>query len=821
MIIAYGLFFSAVSLREHAAYQTTAFDLGNMDQAAWGSLFGRPLAYTNWDTEGTRLGNHVDPILILLSPFYLLHNGAGTLLVLQSFALALGALPIYALARRAFRSALGRQRERSWRVAELPALVFAAVYLLFPALQAANLFDFHPTTLEAPLIAFALYFVESRRHRALFVTALLIMACKEDATLAVVALGLYTVLRGMWHRRRDPSVPTRPAMLAGLALMVTGIVWFVVAVQVIIPHFNLGGKSPHLGGYRELGRGPADILRTLLTDPAKVMAVVLIPPKLIYLRDLFTPILFTSLLAPLALVPALPTLALNLLSHNVPIYTLEKFHYAAPLAPTVVVSGAYGTATLLRQLRNRLPALPADRAAYGVSLVILAATLVYQRGHGFTPLGPRFNWPEITPRARLADEFVRLIPPGVPVSAQSRLNPHLSNRRLIYLFPKIADAEYVLFDVTADSWPVHPNDVRHVYDELTAGGYGILAAQDGFVLLKRGEPNKVPPDDFYDFLRADDPAWPVEVDFGDRLHLRGFDLETDEEGRAMLATYWQTQPSTPADDLRIYPFYYDEATGEIIEDTEQRPLVGSLWYPTSRWRPDETIRLTTLPWDVGPEAAVAVGVIAGRDWWHDLRLPTDVLSGTAVVRPVFDGTALQLAWLREGHPSVEERLFTLPATPEGPARARFGDVATLLGYDLHCLACDPPNPGNPTTLTISRAADGDASLALTLFWQARTRTDRSYTVFTHLIGPDGQLASQQDNPPRDGTRPTDTWLAGELLVDPYRLAIPAGLAAGIYRIEVGMYDAVSGERLPAFDAGANRLPDDRLLLPASIELPTP
>lgn len=821
MIVAYGLFFSAVSLREHAAYQTTAFDLGNMDQAVWNSLYGRPLAYTNWDTEGTRLGYHVDPILILLSPFYLLHNGAGTLLILQSFALALGALPIYALARRAFRAASGRQRDRSWRVAEWPALVFAAAYLLFPALQAANLFDFHPTTLEAPLIAFALYFVESRRHRALFVTALLIMACKEDATLAVVALGLYTVLRAAWHRRSDPSLPARPAILAGLALIVTGIVWFVVAVYVIIPHFNLGGKSPYLGAYRELGRGPVDILRTLLTDPAKVMAVVLIPPKLIYLRDLFTPVLFTSLLAPLALVPALPTLALNLLSHNVPLYTLEKFHYAAPLAPTVVVSGAYGTVALLRLLRNRFPGLPADRAAYGLSFIVLAASLLYQRGHGFTPLGTRFNWPEITPRAELADEFVRLIPPGVPVSAQSRLNPHLSNRPLIYLFPKIAEAEYVLFDVTADTWPVHPNDVRRVFDELIAGDYGVRAAQNGFVLLKRGEQNKALPDRFYDFLLADDPSWPVEAGFGDRLRLRGFDLETDEKGRAMLATYWQAQPALSGEDLRIYPFYYDEATGEIIEDTEQRPLVGLLWYPTSRWRPTETIRLTTLPWEVGPEAMVAVGVLAGRDWWHDRRLPTEVLTGTAVVRPVFDGTALQLAQLRENRPRVEERLFTLPATPQHVAEVGFGDVATLLGYDINCPACEGLVVSNPSGLTVGRPADGDTSLTLTLFWRARARTDQSYTVFTHLIGPDGRLVSQQDNPPRDGTRPTDTWLAGELLVDPYRLAIPAGLAAGIYRIEVGLYDAVSGEHLPAFDAGGTRLPDDRLLLPVTVELRNP
>jgi len=816
MVIAYVLFFSFVTLQKHAAYQTTAFDLGNMDQAVWGTLHGRLLPYTNWDTEGTRLGYHVDPILILLSPFYLLHAGAETLLVLQSLILALGAWPIYALSRRVFsRAVAGAPDAGVGRAAELPALVFAASYLLFPALEAANMFDFHPTALVAPLLAFAFYFAESRRHRALFVTALLIMACKEDMTLVVIALGLYTILRTFWNRRADPSVRWRPATVAGLALILAGVVWFLIAVYGIIPHFNVGGKSPYLGGYAAVGGSPAGILRTLFTNPAKIAAVVLTPEKLTYLRNLFTPVLFTSLLSPLTLLPMLSTLALNLLSHNATLYTLEKYHYAAPLVPSVVISAAYGSAFLVRLVIKRWPRWTASKASMGISIAVLISTLLYHGGHGFTPLGARFRWYQITPHARLADKFVREIPPGVPVSAQSKLNPHLSNRSLIYMFPKIADAEYVLFDASADSWPAHPNDVRRIYDELTAGDYGVLDAADGFVLLKRGEANKTLPDSFYDFVRGGHPDWPVEVNFEGQLVLRGFDLQQDEVGRTSLVTYWQALHPLNLD-YRIYPFYYEEVAGRITEDTEKRPLVGLLWHPTSQWQPGETVRLTTLPWKVGADSNVGVGVLAGQDWWHDHRLSSEIITGTAVVRDAFGGTALQVARLIDGHPQVDARQFALPAAPQYEVYARFAQVAALTGFDLSCPVCRQETSPDGSRLVIGSLPDREATLSLNLYWRSLQATDVSYTVFVHLLGPDGRVVSQRDSPPLSGARPTDTWLPPEMLVDRYILSLPAGMKTGTYSIELGFYDSVTGKRLPAFGRTDEPLPDDRRLLPVTL-----
>ena len=80
------------------------FDIGNMDQAVWNTLHGHLFRFTNrgadWEGPPTRLGIHVEPILLLVALFYLIHSGPETLLILQTMALALGAIPLFLLGRR-------------------------------------------------------------------------------------------------------------------------------------------------------------------------------------------------------------------------------------------------------------------------------------------------------------------------------------------------------------------------------------------------------------------------------------------------------------------------------------------------------------------------------------------------------------------------------------------------------------------------------------------------------------------------------------------------------------------------------------------------
>jgi hypothetical protein len=137
------------------------------------------------------------------------------------------------------------------------------------------------------------------------------------------------------------------------------------------------------------------------------------------------------------------------------------------------------------------------------------------------------------------------------------------------------------------------------------------------------------------------------------------------------------------------------------------------------------------------------------------------------------------------------------AEPEIPRRtdASLGEHLRLEGYRLAQATVSP----------------GDR-LLLTLYWRAEEPIEEDYTVFVHLQKADGGLAAQQDNPPVRGTRPTDGWVPGELIEDPYEIEIPFDATSGEYVLGTGMYDSATIERLVAFGPGGERLSEGRVVL---------
>ncbi|MFN8484817.1 MAG: glycosyltransferase family 39 protein [Anaerolineae bacterium] len=118
-------------------------------------------------------------------------------------------------------------------------------------------------------------------------------------------------------------------------------------------------------------------------------------------------------------------------------------------------------------------------------------------------------------------------------------------------------------------------------------------------------------------------------------------------------------------------------------------------------------------------------------------------------------------------------------------QATLGDRVGLAGYDL---AQGSVKPGG--------------NVELTLYWHPQGRLDRSLKVFTHVVGPDGKIIGQADAIPANGGRPTTGWRPGEYIADRYVIPLERNAAPGRYQIEVGLYDAATGERLPVKVDGA-------------------
>ena len=251
LILLYAGWFTFLSFRRYEALDTGGLDLGNMDQATWNTLHGCFLCETNLEGIDNRLAHHVEPIFVLIAPLYLIHSGPRTLLLLQAVVVALGALPVYWIARDRLTNRWG-------------ALAFAAAYLLFPALQAATLDEFHPVTLAPTFLLFAFYSSERDKPVGYFAFLVLALGCKEEISLMVTLLGLYILF-------------VRRARKLGLATTLLGLCWFVVAVYGVIPRFNPEGSSPFLSYYDHLGENPVEMAWTLITQPR--LALELIPRR--------------------------------------------------------------------------------------------------------------------------------------------------------------------------------------------------------------------------------------------------------------------------------------------------------------------------------------------------------------------------------------------------------------------------------------------------------------------------------------------------------------------------------------------------------------
>ena len=132
-----------------------------------------------------------------------------------------------------------------------------------------------------------------------------------------------------------------------------------------------------------------------------------------------------------------------------------------------------------------------------------------------------------------------------------------------------------------------------------------------------------------------------------------------------------------------------------------------------------------------------------------------------------------------------------PLSPAHPVEALWGDMILLQGYDLN---------------------QSEESLDLTVYWQARHEMDSSYKVFVHLIDPDsGAIVAQDDAVPRRWTYPTTAWQRDEVIRDAISLSL-SEVPPAQYHLWIGLYDTLTGERLPVRASGGERYPGDAVSL---------
>ena len=392
VVLAYLAVVGGLAAARHAMFQTQVWDLGVFVQSFWNTTQGR--FFENSLEGASHLRTHFSPFLVLLVPAYAAAPTPYMLLWMQSFALALAAVPLFALA--------------SARLGRGAALVVTAAYLLYPWLHAVNLFDFHEEPFAVPLI-FAAYLAIERRR---FVPAALCLALaaltKESATLVVVCVGFSLLLRKETRRFGAGVVLVAGLLFAGVS------------------RFLMGGRAAEVFDlcYGHLGHTPLEVLRNAIHEPGRVLGFVIKPERVMYAVRLLAPVAFVPLAAPLELIPALPILGQNLLSRETNLIS-NQYQYDVLIIPFLFLA-------LVRALA-RFRDLAGWPGRFAHIVVAVAAILAYTWLSPARPAVLAVVPGLLDARPPGADSVLARVPRGVSLAASTHLAAHLAERRELYL----------------------------------------------------------------------------------------------------------------------------------------------------------------------------------------------------------------------------------------------------------------------------------------------------------------------------------------------------------------------------------------------------
>jgi uncharacterized membrane protein len=160
------------------------------------------------------LGDHFQPIVALIAPFFRFLPSPVTLLVAQALLTAVSVVPVC----RAAQVRLGTFAGRS----------IGAAYAVSWGLQRMINFGFHEVAFAVPLLAFSLSALVRGRLRAAVLWALPLVFVKEDQGFTVAATGLAVLAAAVSARVGDGLAPRAQARMwacGGVLLMAWGLVW--------------------------------------------------------------------------------------------------------------------------------------------------------------------------------------------------------------------------------------------------------------------------------------------------------------------------------------------------------------------------------------------------------------------------------------------------------------------------------------------------------------------------------------------------------------------------------------------------------------------
>jgi uncharacterized membrane protein len=328
---------------------------------------------------------------------------------------------------------------------------------MFPALQGINLFDVHSLAFAVPVVLLLwLCFVKGWFKRYL-ATLVLLLLVREDAALLSICLGMAFLISGREN-----------ALKFGSLTVALAAVYFVTVKGAIMPNSDLLNTKPGGKGfghfYQELlpkgskanaGDTTRAVLTTVISNPSRVLEIALQKDKLLFVSQLFGPLLLLPLLAGWGKFGLVFGFAFTLLATRDHVHSIH-FQYSSHVVPVLFAL----LPSALDRLRSRLGGATPGRLLRGVAaaLVVTGALAMWKFGgvipnasfkSGFTKLERTYS-PAHVARDAWLKSVCRKIPRDAAITAGSTMIPHLGRCTNVVNFMTHRKAEYVVWTKLTD-----------------------------------------------------------------------------------------------------------------------------------------------------------------------------------------------------------------------------------------------------------------------------------------------------------------------------------------------------------------------------------
>ena len=258
--------------------------------------------------------------------------------------------------------------------------------------------------------------------------------------------------------------------------------------------------------------------------------------------------------------------------------------------------------------------------------------------------------------------------------------------------------------------------------------------------------------------------------FNNTIELVGYSVLNDSVTRdesIQITFYWRGKSYMDVDyklAINVYGYEMDN-----IAKLDTWPGGGLL--PTADWEPDVIYPDTYVVPILSSAEAPTIMRMNLSFWDDDLSNPLSISVSDVPIESLF----LDLGRLLPLH----EKNYT----PEVIDGSVFNSEARLVGYSI--------------------SEDVPSKIAFTLYWQPATKITTDLTVFVHMIDSLGNIVAQADQPPSNGYWPTSAWEPGSLISDHHKLVYDVDTSRETYTIVIGLYDPLSGLRVPAYSSAGS------------------